>query len=151
MWIGHAGPFPVKTGAFDGLEASLDAHAQGVPGRTDLFRRQVGKQQPGVLLTVGPEHQQELRDPGEGEVVDLHGGCRQRHQAGGCQRNAGQHDERFSPLADRAAALAAEAGELARDVAAVADQVELDPASRAAVTTGAMRSGSPSRATTVAR
>jgi DNA repair protein RecN (Recombination protein N) len=45
---------------------------------------------------------------------------------------AGQHDDRFSPLADRAAALAAEAGELARDVAAAAEQVELDPASRAA-------------------
>lgn len=45
---------------------------------------------------------------------------------------AGHHDERFVPLAERAAALAAEAGELARDVAAVADQVELDPASRAA-------------------
>jgi DNA repair protein RecN (Recombination protein N) len=45
---------------------------------------------------------------------------------------AGQHDERFGPLADRAAALAAEAGELARDVADAAEQVELDPASRAA-------------------
>lgn len=45
---------------------------------------------------------------------------------------AGQHDERFAPLADRAASLAAEAGELARDVAHAADQVELDPASRAA-------------------
>ena len=45
---------------------------------------------------------------------------------------AGQHDERFGPLADRAATLAAEAGELARDVADAADQVELDPASRAA-------------------
>ena len=45
---------------------------------------------------------------------------------------AGQHDDRFSPLADRAAALAAEAGELARDVADAAEQVELDPASRAA-------------------
>ena len=45
---------------------------------------------------------------------------------------AGQHDERFAPLADRAAALAAEAGELARDVADAAEEVELDPASRAA-------------------
>ena len=45
---------------------------------------------------------------------------------------AGQHDERFAPLADRAAALAAEAGELARDVADAADQVDLDPAARAA-------------------
>lgn len=46
--------------------------------------------------------------------------------------SAGLHAERFAPLADRAAALAAEAGELARDVAGAADQVELDPASRAA-------------------
>lgn len=45
---------------------------------------------------------------------------------------AGRHDDRFAPLADRAAALAAEAGELARDVAGAADQVELNPASRAA-------------------
>ena len=45
---------------------------------------------------------------------------------------AAQHDERFAPLADRAAALAAEASELARDAAAVADSVDLDPAARAA-------------------
>jgi DNA repair protein RecN (Recombination protein N) len=45
---------------------------------------------------------------------------------------AAQHDERFAPLADRAAGLAAEAAELARDAAAAADGVELDPANRAA-------------------
>jgi DNA repair protein RecN (Recombination protein N) len=45
---------------------------------------------------------------------------------------AAQHDERFAPLADRAAALAAEAAELARDAAAAADAVELDPSARAA-------------------
>jgi DNA repair protein RecN (Recombination protein N) len=45
---------------------------------------------------------------------------------------AAQHDERFADLADRASAAAAEAAELARDVAAAADAVELDPASRAA-------------------
>ena len=45
---------------------------------------------------------------------------------------AAGHDERFSPLADRAAALSAEAAELARDVAAAAETVDLDPASRAA-------------------
>ena len=44
---------------------------------------------------------------------------------------AAGHDERFAPLADRAAALSAEAAELARDVAAVAEGVDLDPASRA--------------------
>ena len=46
---------------------------------------------------------------------------------------AATHDERFSPLADRAAALSAEASELARDAAAIAETVDLDPASRAAV------------------
>ena len=45
---------------------------------------------------------------------------------------AAQHDERFAPLADRAASLAAESAELARDAAALADAVELDPATRAA-------------------
>ena len=45
---------------------------------------------------------------------------------------AAQHDERFAQLADRAAALVAEAAELARDVAATADAVELDPAARVA-------------------
>ena len=50
----------------------------------------------------------------------------------GSLATAAQHDERFAPLADRAAALAAEASELARDVSAVADAVDLDPAARAA-------------------
>lgn len=45
---------------------------------------------------------------------------------------AAQHDERFAPLADRAAALAAELTELARDVADAADGVALDPEARAA-------------------
>jgi DNA repair protein RecN (Recombination protein N) len=45
---------------------------------------------------------------------------------------AAQHDERFVALVDRAAALAAEASELARDVSAAADAMDLDPAARAA-------------------
>jgi DNA repair protein RecN (Recombination protein N) len=45
---------------------------------------------------------------------------------------AAQHDDRFSALADRAAGLAAEAAELARDARAIAESVDLDPASRAA-------------------
>jgi DNA repair protein RecN (Recombination protein N) len=43
-----------------------------------------------------------------------------------------QHDQRFATLADRAAGLAAEATELARDASDMADAVELDPASRVA-------------------
>jgi DNA repair protein RecN (Recombination protein N) len=45
---------------------------------------------------------------------------------------AAGHDDRFAPLADRVAALSAEAAELARDVATAAEGVDLDPASRAA-------------------
>lgn len=45
---------------------------------------------------------------------------------------AAQHDDRFAPLVDRTAGLAAEAAELARDVAAAGEAVELDPAGRAA-------------------
>lgn len=46
--------------------------------------------------------------------------------------SAAQHDERFAPLADRAAGLAAEAAELARDAASAGEGVELDPGTRAA-------------------
>lgn len=45
---------------------------------------------------------------------------------------AAQHDDRFASLADRAAALAAEASELARDAAAAGEGVELDPGTKAA-------------------
>jgi len=45
---------------------------------------------------------------------------------------AAEHDERFVALADRAAGLAAEAAELARDASAAAESVDLDEASRAA-------------------
>ncbi|MDQ3691706.1 MAG: DNA repair protein RecN [Chloroflexota bacterium] len=48
----------------------------------------------------------------------------------GSLATAAQHDGRFATLADRAAALAAEASELARDVSTAADGVDLDPASR---------------------
>jgi DNA repair protein RecN (Recombination protein N) len=46
--------------------------------------------------------------------------------------SAAEHDDRFAALADRAAGLAAEAAELARDASAVAEAVDLDPATRAA-------------------
>ncbi|MDQ4035682.1 MAG: DNA repair protein RecN [Chloroflexota bacterium] len=45
---------------------------------------------------------------------------------------AAQHDERFAALAERASGLAAEAAELARDAGAIAEAVDLDPASRSA-------------------
>jgi DNA repair protein RecN (Recombination protein N) len=45
---------------------------------------------------------------------------------------ASGHDERFAALEERAAGLEAEATELARDVAALSERVELDPATRAA-------------------
>ena len=46
--------------------------------------------------------------------------------------SAAQHDARFVPLADRAAGLWAEAAELARDAAAAAESVDLDPGAREA-------------------
>jgi DNA repair protein RecN (Recombination protein N) len=45
---------------------------------------------------------------------------------------ASGHDERFAALEERAAGLEAEATELARDIADLAERVELDPATRAA-------------------
>jgi DNA repair protein RecN (Recombination protein N) len=46
---------------------------------------------------------------------------------------AAGYDERFAELAERAAALEAEATELARDTATLGEQLELDPAERATV------------------
>ena len=46
---------------------------------------------------------------------------------------AAQHDERFAPLVDRAHAVVADAQELARDAAALGEQVDLDPGSREAM------------------
>jgi DNA repair protein RecN (Recombination protein N) len=46
---------------------------------------------------------------------------------------AAAHDERFAPLVERAHAVTAEAEELARDARQLGEQVELDPASRAAL------------------
>ena len=62
-------------------------------------------------------------DAGAGEVL----GVAERQLLG-----AAQHDDRFAPFVDRIAGLAAEAAELARDVAAAADEVELDPGARQA-------------------
>ncbi len=45
---------------------------------------------------------------------------------------AAAHDERFAPLADRAGGLSAEAAELAREIAAAAVGIDLDPGARAA-------------------
>ncbi|MDQ3880740.1 MAG: DNA repair protein RecN, partial [Chloroflexota bacterium] len=47
-------------------------------------------------------------------------------------RVAGSHDARFAALAERADGLAAEVQELALDIAAAADAVDLDPAAQAA-------------------
>lgn len=47
-------------------------------------------------------------------------------------RAAATHDERFAPLLERVEGLAAETEELARDVAAAGDAVDLDPATLAA-------------------
>ena len=65
-----------------------------------------------------------LRD--EGGATDALGAAERSLAA------AAQHDDRLRDLADRAAALAAESAELAREVDAAAEAIDLDPASRAA-------------------
>ena len=65
-----------------------------------------------------------LRDEG-GAADGLHAGV-------AALESAASHDDRFGELAHRARSLAAEASELARDVASAGERVDLDPASRAA-------------------
>jgi len=65
-----------------------------------------------------------LRD--EGGATDALGSAERELSA------AAHHDDRLAELAGRASALAAESVELARDVAAAAETIDLDPASRAA-------------------
>ncbi|HSM37736.1 MAG TPA: DNA repair protein RecN [Candidatus Limnocylindrales bacterium] len=77
-----------------------------------------------ALAHAGDEAVRALRD--EAAAVDRLGAAR------AALAGAAALDDRFAPLADRAAGLEAEAIELARDVASSAEQLELDPASRAA-------------------
>ncbi len=65
-------------------------------------------------------------------LVDEGGGLDALRSMRSALAGAAQHDERFGELLERARSLEAEATELARDAAALGEQVELDPRARAA-------------------
>ncbi len=65
-------------------------------------------------------------------LVDEGGGLDALRSARSALAGAAQHDERFGELLERARSLEAEATELARDAADLAERVELDPRARAA-------------------
>jgi DNA repair protein RecN (Recombination protein N) len=123
-------------------ELLTDAHE--LARRVELLRHQadeIGAAMPRVGEDVELEHQ--LRAAEHAEVIAraADAAVRALRDDGGAgdalsvaERElltAAAHDDRFAPLADRAAGLAAEAGELARDAAAAGEAVDLDPASRA--------------------
>jgi DNA repair protein RecN (Recombination protein N) len=113
--------------------------------RVELLRHQVGEIE-GADPRPGEDEELEaqLRAAEHAETIaraaaeavaalrDDGGATDARGSAGRGLAQAAHHDERFAALADRAAGLEAEAAELAREVAAAAEAVELDPASRAA-------------------
>ncbi|CAN5236119.1 DNA repair protein RecN [soil metagenome] len=123
-------------------ELLTDAHE--LARRTELLRHQV-EEITGALPSVGEDValEAQLRAAQHAETIALaaseavaalrdDGGA--GDVLGAVERSlatAAQHDERFAPLTDRIVALSSEASELARDVASVAEGVELDPASRA--------------------
>jgi DNA repair protein RecN (Recombination protein N) len=81
------------------------------------------------------QHAQEIAASAAAAVVALReeGGATDALREAVVQTHAAAaHDERFAALLERAEGLAAEAEELARDVASAADSVELDPATLAA-------------------
>jgi len=118
--------------------------ARELARRTELLRHQV-EEISGARLTAGEdvELEAQLRAAQHAETIAVaaseavaalrdDGGARDALSA--VERSlatAAQHDERFAPLADRIALLSAEVSELARDVEAASDGVDLDPASRA--------------------
>ncbi len=106
-------------------QADEIAAADPRPGEdTELEAQLRAAEHAETIVRAADETVRSLRDDG-GAVESL--GVAERGLA-----TAAGHDERFAELVDRAAALSAEAAELARDVAAVAESVDLDPASRAA-------------------
>ena len=126
-----------------GAELLTDAHE--LARRVELLRHQVNE-----ISAADPrpsedaeleaqlraaEHAESIARAAAAAVASLRedGGALDR--LAGVERDLGlaaQHDERFATLLDRAAGLSAELTEVARDVAAAADAVDLDPASRAA-------------------
>jgi len=148
---GHAPLLGAVADAFHAWRLTVAAAAElltdvhELARRVELLRHQVDEisataPRPGEDAEVeaqlrAAEHAESIVRSAAGAVAAL----REERGAGealsGAERDlvsAAQHDERFAPLADRASALTAEAAELARDVAALADGVDLDPAGRAA-------------------
>lgn len=56
--VGPLGMLPLPPNPFDGTESQLDPDPQTVPTYTDALRWQVGQQNPGLDLTMVPNHHQ---------------------------------------------------------------------------------------------
>jgi DNA repair protein RecN (Recombination protein N) len=76
------------------------------------------------IVSAAADAVRSLREDAAG--LDALNAATAAHQA------AANHDDRFAPLAERGRGLVAEGEELARDAEAIAEQVEMDPASRQA-------------------
>ena len=125
--------------------AELLVDPRDLARRVELLRHQVGeiagaapRAGEDVELEAGlraAEHAETIARAAAAAIAALRDDAGAGEVLAGAERSlatAAQHDDRFAPFADRAAALSAEASELARDVSAVADGVDLDPAARAA-------------------
>ena len=123
-------------------ELLTDAHE--LARRVDLLRHQadeIAAAAPTVGEDAELEAQLRAAEHAEGIVRAADAAARALRDDGGAGETLGiterellaatANDDRFAPLADRAAGLSAEVAELARDVRAAAEGVDLDPASRA--------------------
>lgn len=126
-----------------GSELLTDAHE--LARRIELLRHQVGEiNAASPRMGEDDELEAQLRAAAHAETIVRSAQAAVaalRDEAGASETlgiaerglvTAAAHDDRFGALAERAAALAAETAELARDAASAAEGVELDPASRAA-------------------
>ena len=125
-----------------GTELLADAHE--LARRVELLRHQVDEIAAAAPLAgEDAELEAQLRAAAHAETIVRSAGAAVtalRDEAGAGEAlaiaerglvTAAAHDDRFAPLAERAAALAAEAAELARDAEIGAEGVDLDPGSRA--------------------
>ena len=123
-------------------ELLTDAHE--LARRVDLLRHQadeIAAAAPTVGEDVELEAQLRAAEHAESIVRAADAAARALRDDGGAGETLGiaerellaaaAHDDRFAPMADRAAALSAEAAELARDVSTATEGVDLDPSSRA--------------------
>jgi DNA repair protein RecN (Recombination protein N) len=126
--------------------AEMLADPQELARRVELLRHQAGE-----IGAAAPrpgedeELERQLRVASHAEAIaraadaavralrDEGAGLDALRAASGELAQAAALDERFAPLADRAAALEAEATELARDAEGLGESVDLDPGARAAV------------------